>query len=203
MARDPRDIPTAVSAGRPTGLSVDGRPLEAAEWDGDRRRAPLVLLHEGLGSLGLWRGFPAALAAATGRRVVAYSRFGHGRSAAPAKPRTPAFFADEALAVLPAVLAQLGHHDDVDAAFSGWCDVWLDPAFGAWELSSEISELRAPTLLMQGIDDEYASLEQLDRIQAGAPAPIQRVELPAGHSPHLEAAEETVTAIAAFTARLP
>ena len=94
------------------------------------------------------------------------------------------------------------HHDDVDAAFFGWCDVWLDPEFERWELSAEVSGLRAPTLLMQGVDDQYATLEQLDRIQTGAPAPMQRVELQARHSPHLEAPDETVAAIAAFTASL-
>jgi pimeloyl-ACP methyl ester carboxylesterase len=251
--------------GRAFDLPVAGRRLEAALWDGDERRAELVLLHEGLGSVGLWRGFPEALATATGRSVLAYSRFGHGRSDAPPQPRTPAFFADEAHVVLPAVLDQLGierpilvghsdgatialihagkhpvtgavliaphtfvepitldgiraardafqsgvlrerlarHHDDADAAFSGWCDVWLAPGFERWELTSEIAALRAPTLLIQGIDDEYATLAQLDRIQSGSPAPIRRVELASRHSPHLEAPAETVAAVAAFTAAL-
>ncbi|MGB8384524.1 MAG: alpha/beta hydrolase, partial [Dermatophilaceae bacterium] len=62
--------------------------------------------------------------------------------------------------------------------------------------------LRAPTLLIQGVEDHYATLEQLDRIERGAPAPVTRVEIPAGHSPHLEAPEETVVAISAFTASL-
>jgi hypothetical protein len=72
--------------------TVGGRRIEAAELAGDNGRRPLVLLHEGLGSVGLWRGFPAALQAATGRRVLAFSRFGHGRSAPPPAPRTPTFF---------------------------------------------------------------------------------------------------------------
>lgn len=67
---------------------VTGRRIETLELPGDRDRAPLVLLHEGLGSVGLWRGFPAALAAATGRRVIAYSRHGHGRSQRPPRPHT-------------------------------------------------------------------------------------------------------------------
>lgn len=255
----------SVGTSRAFELSVGERRLEAARWDGDERRAALVLLHEGLGSVGLWREFPEALATATGRRVLAYSRFGHGRSDLPPEPRTPAFFAYEAQQVLPAVLAQLGierpilvghsdgatialvhagghpvtgavlmaphtfvepvtldgiraardafhegglrerlarYHDDVDAAFHGWCDVWLDPAFERWELTAEIAALRAPTLLVQGVDDQYATLAQLDRIQAGSPAPIRRVELAARHSPHLEAPDETVAAIAVFTAGL-
>ena len=92
---------------QPTALSVAGRRLEALDVPGDDGRAPLVLLHEGLGSVGLWRGLPELLAAATGRRVIAFSRFGHGRSEPPAAPRTEAFFHQEALEVLPAVLSTL------------------------------------------------------------------------------------------------
>ena len=67
-----------------------------------RALAPaLVLLHEGLGSVRLWRDFPAALADATGARVVAFSRFGHGDSDPPPRPRTPRFMHEEALDVLP------------------------------------------------------------------------------------------------------
>src|SRR5215207_5028345 len=88
-------------------MIVGGREVEVAEWPGDALARPLVLLHEGLGSVRLWRGFPAALAATTGRRVIAYSRYGHGRSAPPPRPRTPAFFHEEALEVLPEVLARL------------------------------------------------------------------------------------------------
>src|ERR1700727_2242051 len=92
---------------QPTELSVAGRRLEGLDVPGDDGRAPLVLLHEGLGSVGLWRGLPGLLAAATGRRVIAFSRFGHGRSEPPAVPRTEAFFHQEALEVLPAVLSTL------------------------------------------------------------------------------------------------
>src|SRR3954447_18787876 len=95
----------------PLPLAVAGRRLEAAELRGDAHRRPFVLLHEGLGSVAPWRGFPRALHAASGRRVIAFSRFGHGRSAPPPLPRTPAFFHEEALEVLPALLPQL----DADA----------------------------------------------------------------------------------------
>ncbi len=83
-----------------------------------------MLLHEGLGSVGLWRGFPERLAEATGRRTVAFSRFGHGQSDPPLKPRTPAFMHEEALEVLPELLARLnlqepiliGHSDGASIA---------------------------------------------------------------------------------------
>ena len=105
-------------------LSVAGSRLEAVELPGDPSRRPLVLLHEGLGSVGLWRDFPQALQAATGRRTLVFSRFGHGRSEPPPSPRTPAFFHEEALEVLPAVLEQLdaaepllvGHSDGASIA---------------------------------------------------------------------------------------
>ncbi|GEL21882.1 hydrolase [Pseudonocardia sulfidoxydans NBRC 16205] len=68
----------------------------------------LVMLHEGLGSVGLWRGFHHDVAAATGRRTVAFSRFGHGRSSPPAARRGLGFMGSEAREVLPAVLDALG-----------------------------------------------------------------------------------------------
>jgi pimeloyl-ACP methyl ester carboxylesterase len=243
---------------------AEGR-VEVGEVDGDRDRAPLVLLHEGLGSVGLWRTFPSALAAATGRRVIAFSRFGHGRSDPPPAPRTPAFFHEEALVVLPRLLVELAaaepilvghsdgasialihagrhavtgaaliaphvvvepvtvaairetrarydrgelrdrmarHHDDPDAAFRGWCDVWLDPAFGDWSLESDAARITAPTLLIQGADDPYGTLVQLDLIQSRVRGPVSRLVLPGGHSPHLEAAEAVVAALSEFSAPL-
>ena len=245
---------------------VDGLTVEVSELSGDRGRRALVLLHEGLGSVGLWRDFPHALRDATGRRVLAFSRFGHGRSDPPPRPRTPAFFHEEALGVLPALLAQLDapepllvghsdggsiallhagrhpvsglallaphvvvedvtveairdtrreyeegelrarmarHHADPDAAFRGWCDVWLDPAFRAWSIEADAEAVTAPTLLIQGSDDPYGSLEQLDRIEARVRGPVTRLVVAGGHSPHLEQPEAVVAAIAQFAADLP
>ena len=68
----------------------------------------LVFLHEGLGSVALWRDFPARLAEATGRRALIYSRAGHGQSDVPDAPRRPDFMHDEALKVLPPLLASHG-----------------------------------------------------------------------------------------------
>jgi pimeloyl-ACP methyl ester carboxylesterase len=247
-------------------VTVGGLRVEVAELAGDEARRALVLLHEGLGSVGLWRDFPGALAAATGRRVVAYSRFGHGRSDPPPAPRTPAFFHSEALEVLPELLAAVGapepllvghsdggsialvhasahpvaglvllaphvvveditvdairetrrefeegalrermarHHDDPDAAFHGWCDVWLDPAFRAWSLEDDAALVTAPALLVQGADDPYGSLQQLDRIEARVRGPVRRLVVPGGHSPHLEQPQAVVEAIGAFAADLP
>jgi pimeloyl-ACP methyl ester carboxylesterase len=247
-------------------VTVDGLAVEVADLPGDGARRALVLLHEGLGSVGLWRGFPDQLHEATGRRVLAFSRFGHGRSEPPRAPRTPAFFHEEALEVLPALLEQIDapepilvghsdgasialihagahpvaglvllaphvvvedvtvdairetrrqfqagelrermarHHDDPDAAFRGWCDVWLDPAFRDWSLEAEAEAVTAPALLVQGADDPYGTLDQLDRIQARVRGPVQRLVLAGGHSPHLDQPQAVVEAIAAFVAPLP
>jgi len=89
-------------------LSANRLGLEVLDLPGDADAPALVLLHEGLGSVGLWRGFPERLARATGRRTVAFSRHGHGQSDPPAKPRTPAFMHEEARELLPQLLVELG-----------------------------------------------------------------------------------------------
>jgi pimeloyl-ACP methyl ester carboxylesterase len=247
-------------------ITVGGLELETLDLPGDPQRRPLVLLHEGLGSVGLWREFPQQLSEATGRRTIAYSRFGHGRSQPPSAPRTRTFFHEEALDVLPDVLSQLDaadpilvghsdggsialihaghhpvtglvliaahafveeltvaaiaqarraftedglrermarHHDDPDAAFAGWCDVWLDPAFATWDLSADAAGVSAPTLVVQGRDDPYGTLAQVDRIANGMRRPIRRLILPGGHSPHHERPDQVLAAIKEFAAPLP
>jgi pimeloyl-ACP methyl ester carboxylesterase len=100
-------------------VELDGRAFEYEEIPGDRDRSTLVFLHEGLGSVGLWRGFPRAVADATGRRTVAYSRLGHGWSDRPPAPRGTRFMHEEAEQVLPRLLERfeapepllVGHSD--------------------------------------------------------------------------------------------
>jgi pimeloyl-ACP methyl ester carboxylesterase len=92
-------------------MNVGGVELECEEIAGDE--PALVFLHEGLGSVALWRDFPARLAAATGRRALIYSRAGHGQSDVPSRPRTPRFMHDEALVVLPELLRVAGIEDPV------------------------------------------------------------------------------------------
>jgi pimeloyl-ACP methyl ester carboxylesterase len=87
-------------------VNVGGVELETAEVAG--AEPALIFLHEGLGSVALWRDFPQRLAAATGRRALVYSRAGHGQSDVPAEDRTPRFMHDEALDVLPELLRTAG-----------------------------------------------------------------------------------------------
>ena len=95
------------------------------------------------------------------------------------------------------------HHDDPDAAFRGWCDVWLDPGFASWSLEEEAGALVAPALLVQGADDPYGTLDQLDRIEASAKGRVERLVVPGGHSPHLEQPDAVLEAVARFTGELP
>ncbi|MHA6625586.1 alpha/beta fold hydrolase [Pseudonocardia sichuanensis] len=89
-------------------LDLPGGRVEYEDVPGEPGRAPLLLLHEGLGSVRLWRGFHHRLAAATGRRAVAFSRHGHGTSDPPRGKRTPRYMHDEAAGVVPALCAALG-----------------------------------------------------------------------------------------------
>jgi pimeloyl-ACP methyl ester carboxylesterase len=89
-------------------LALLGGEIELLEIPGEGGKPALVLLHEGLGSVRLWRGFPERLANATHRRTIVFSRYGHGQSDPPPKPRTPAFMHEEALEVLPELLTKLG-----------------------------------------------------------------------------------------------
>ena len=242
-----------------TRIELEPGSLEALDLPGD---APaIVLLHEGLGSVRLWRDFPAALATATGARVVAFSRFGHGDSDPPPRPRTPRFMHDEALRVLPELLRVAGierpvlvghsdggsialihanahpvaglvllaphvfvetisvssiedvraaylqsdlrerlakYHADVDSAFWGWNDIWLDPRFRAWNIESEIAGVRCPVLAVQGRDDEHGTLEQLRAIQRRLPwTRILELE-DCRHSPHRDQPERLLDAIVDF-----
>jgi pimeloyl-ACP methyl ester carboxylesterase len=243
-------------------ITIAGRRIDAIELEGDAGLAPVVMLHEGLGSVGLWRDFPAQVSLATGRRVVAFSRFGHGRSEpSPWPPDVTGFHHREALELLPELLSALDidrplllghsdgasialihagrhpvsglallaphvfvepltlasiretrddylvadlrgrmerHHDNVDAAFWGWCDMWLHRDFRFWNLEADVALVTAPTLLIQGADDPYGTLEQLDRIEASIRGPVARLVVPGGHSPHLDATDEVVTAVANF-----
>ena len=89
-------------------VDVPGGRVEYEDVPGDPALAPLLFLHEGLGSVRLWRGFHHRVAAATGRRTVAYSRLGHGGSDLPPAKRTPGYMHEEAAEVVPALCAALG-----------------------------------------------------------------------------------------------
>jgi pimeloyl-ACP methyl ester carboxylesterase len=95
-------------------IALDGKRLETAWWGPSPSAAPtLVLLHEGLGCVALWRDFPALLSEQTGCGVFAYSRFGYGRSDPKPLPWPLTYMQDEARDVLPHVLDAAGIRDTI------------------------------------------------------------------------------------------
>jgi pimeloyl-ACP methyl ester carboxylesterase len=253
-----------------TLISVSGGPIDA-EFLVAAKGSPdptLVLLHEGLGSIGLWRSFPADVSAACGGlATLTYSRHGYGRSGPPELPRPVNYMHHEAEVVLPEVLSAFKagrsilighsdgasiallyaaagydvaglvliaphvfvedltiaaieaslvaykttelrmrlarHHDDVDAAFLGWNDIWLSPSFRSWNIEDCLASVTCSILLIQSEADPYGTSTQLDAIESGVQGTITRmlVSTP-GHAPHLDAPSETMDAISGFVRSL-
>ncbi|MDE1950645.1 MAG: alpha/beta hydrolase [Burkholderiales bacterium] len=257
-------------------IDWDGRAQRIEyRWIGAPRRDGrlLVFLHEGLGSVAMWKDFPDRLCAAAGWRGLVYSRPGYGRSTSRRADEVwgPDFMHRQALQVLPAFLAALGvdtaasppwlfghsdggsiallhaahfagrvgglvvcaphilvegvsvasieqarlayeqtdlrerlakYHDDPDSAFWGWNRIWLDPAFRSWSIEDEIAAIRCPLLAVQGLDDEYGTLEQVRGIARRLPQ-TELLELArCGHSPHRDQPERLIEAARAFLARV-
>src|SRR5580693_1973988 len=229
----------------------------------------IVMLHEGLGSAGLWNSFPDHIASATGAGVFAYSRAGYGQSPAGKLPRSTSFLNEEACDVLPRVLDAigfqrgllLGHsdgasiaaiyagsiqdhrvrglvlmaphfftedmgiaeiarardayattdlrrklsrwHADVDNAFKGWNDAWLDPAFRRWDITDALAYIRVPVLIVQGADDQYGTARQIEVAQEECYCPVEVALLPRiRHAPHREAPDATLAAVTGIANRL-
>ena len=95
------------------------------------------------------------------------------------------------------------HHVRVDDAFRGWSRIWLDPRFRTWNLAKEVEALAVPALLIQGEDDEYGTVAQLDAIAEVAKGPVQRLVLAnCGHAPHRDQEAVVLDAIAEFVGRV-
>jgi pimeloyl-ACP methyl ester carboxylesterase len=248
---------------------VQGHRIEVAEIAGTRADAPsLIFLHEGLGSVALWRDFPAKLAAKTGAATVVYSRYGYGKSDPIAAPHAPDYMHKEALEALPELRQKLGlenpilighsdgasialihagsgrwpvralileaphvfvedvtiasietakevyrntdlrerlarYHADPDSAFRGWNDIWLHPDFRRWNIERVLPGVRCPVLAIQGADDEYGTLAQIDAIERGVRSRFERLVLPnCKHSPHRDQEVATLAAMADFIGRV-
>lgn len=244
---------------------LDGRSIEYAAILGDAASpSTMVFLHEGLGSVALWRDFPGKVAHRLGAPALVYSRFGYGQSDGLQGRRTARFMHEEALDVLPRLLDRFGierpllvghsdgasialihaamsgrpvaglvcmaphvfvepvcvesiariretyrttdlrqrlarYHARVDDAFLGWADIWLEPEFLNWSIEDLLDRIAQPMLLIQGRDDEYGTLAQLDRVEARAKGPTSRLVLDScGHSPHRDQEAAVLDAIAAF-----
>ena len=226
-------------------------------------RPAIVMLHEGLGSVALWKDFPAKLAQRTGCGVLVYSRYGHGSSDKLVRRRLVRFMHYEGEIVVPELLEKLGinrpillghsdggsialifagkfpdaasglileaphvfvedlsiasitkakttyettdfpqrlgrYHANVDATFWGWNDIWLDPAFRSWNIEEYVPRITCPVLCIQGEQDEYGTIAQVEAIKAAAPQ--TKIEMLANckHSPHRDQEERTLELMAEF-----
>ncbi|MGA9525895.1 MAG: alpha/beta hydrolase [Myxococcaceae bacterium] len=94
------------------------------------------------------------------------------------------------------------HGANVDCAFWGWNRAWLDPEFRRWNIESSLPSIRVPVLVLQGADDEYGTLAQVESItrQCGGPVETEVLER-CGHSPHKDQRERTLARMAAFVGR--
>ncbi len=251
-----------------TTIEVDGVVLEYRLLPARRSGMPtLVLVHEGLGSVAMWRDFPDAVALATGCGTLVWSRQGYGWSSPLSAPRTESYLHDEALQRLPRLLAALdirrpllvGHsdggsialiyaaafpeditaavvlaphefvedkalagirragdhfadsdwalrlaryHRDPSAVFYAWHDTWLSAEFRSWQILDCLPAIRCPILAIQGENDEYATMRQIDCIAAASPD-VELLKLPAcRHSPQRDQPAAVCAAIARFVDRL-
>ena len=94
-------------------------------------------------------------------------------------------------------------HRDVDNAFYGWNAAWLDPKFRDWDISEYLAYIRVPVAILQGAEDEYGTIRQIEIAQEECYCPVDVTIVPgAGHSPHREAPEATLNAISEFAGRI-
>jgi pimeloyl-ACP methyl ester carboxylesterase len=93
------------------------------------------------------------------------------------------------------------YHDDPDSAFWGWNRIWLHPPFRQWSIEDEIASITCPLLAVQGVQDEYGTLEQIRGIARRVPK-AQLLELDnCGHSPQRDQPEQLIAAAASFMRR--
>jgi pimeloyl-ACP methyl ester carboxylesterase len=93
------------------------------------------------------------------------------------------------------------YHVDPDSAFHGWCDAWLSPEFRDWNIEAELKAIRCPLLAIQGIEDEYATLQQIDGIKAQVPQTELLKIANCRHSPHRDQPEILTRATLDFIRR--
>jgi pimeloyl-ACP methyl ester carboxylesterase len=94
-------------------------------------------------------------------------------------------------------------HNDVDNAFYGWNAAWLDPKFRNWDISEFLAYIRVPLAILQGSNDQYGTIRQVEIAQEECYCPVDVTIVPdAGHSPHRDAPEASLNAIAEFAGRI-
>lgn len=95
------------------------------------------------------------------------------------------------------------YHPNVDVAFRGWNDVWLDNDFRQWDISEELAYIRVPILIVQGEDDQYGTLRQIEIANEECYCPVEVALLPGvKHQPQREGTEATLKRVSDFTRRV-
>jgi pimeloyl-ACP methyl ester carboxylesterase len=89
------------------------------------------------------------------------------------------------------------HGDKTTSLFYAWADTWRSEAFRNWNITSEISCKSIPVLALQGENDQYGTIEQLNLIQKHTGAEILLLQN-CGHHPHIEEPEEVIKTITNF-----
>src|SRR5579885_2229837 len=126
---------------------IQGRRIEY-EYRGDHKRPTIVFLHEGLGSVAMWKDFPKRCAEAAGCDALIYSRYGYGQSDPIDAPRHPGYMHDEALKTLPELLDKLGIERPILFGHSDGASIVLIHA-GAFPVAGVI--VLAPHLFVEEI----------------------------------------------------
>ena len=94
-------------------------------------------------------------------------------------------------------------HSDVDNAFYGWNDAWLDSRFRQWDISEYLAYIRVPVAILQGADDQYGTIRQVEIAREECYCPVDVTVISgAGHSPQREAPEATLNSITEFAKRI-
>ena len=107
-----------------------------------------------------------------------------------------AFEADDAVSGLKQRLSK--HHADAEGAFWQWNDVWMSGGFACFDIRTDCSCISAPLLLVQGLNDEYGTMLQLDEIAVAAPHAQQLRLADCGHSPHRDQPQKCIDHITNF-----
>ena len=95
------------------------------------------------------------------------------------------------------------HGDNVECAFRGWNRVWLDATFRGWNIEEYLPNISVPMLLIQGENDEYGTLRQIEAIEKGCVGDVEKLILPdCGHSPHRDHPELVIEKTVSFVARI-
>ena len=94
-------------------------------------------------------------------------------------------------------------HRDVDNAFYGWNGAWLDPKFRSWDISDYLAYIRVPVSIVQGSDDQYGTMRQIEIAKEECYCPVEATVIAgAGHSPQREAPQATLDSITEFASRI-